>query len=328
MGVLTWEGADARFLEANAASAAEVARRPREVCGRSALEIGIPLELVQGWGIALDSAHRARRPLDVRWQISTSHGFRTLTTRVLPLPDPRGHSPRFGHITHDWTGSGAPRPDDAAERERLAGRLASALANDIEAPLEQLLGLIGIAADEVGVLAESNPELELEECGRVLAEAALLARRAHLPVREFQEFLRPVSSIPGPFDASECLRSALRLAGSELKRWCAPRADGLMTAFVVADEPRLRRALVLALLEVARGPGGQLARTGDLHVSMATDDRQLELVLTRTDPCPLPEGDFASCAVLLRDAGGVLRVERHARQGFRVRITLPLLPRS
>src|SRR5262249_57786232 len=108
--------------------------------------------------------------------------------------------------------------DDAAERERLAGALASAMAEEVEAPLEQLLGLIGIVADEVGALADLDPSLELEECGRVLASAMLLARRAHLPVHELRGFLRPVPYSPGPVDAGETMRSALRLVSSEVKR--------------------------------------------------------------------------------------------------------------
>jgi hypothetical protein len=78
------------------------------------------------------------------------------------------------------------------ERERLAGALAAALAEEIEAPLQQLLGLMGVVADEVGALAESDPSWS-SRSAVVLAIAMLLARTAHLPVHELRS-----SSDPSP----------------------------------------------------------------------------------------------------------------------------------
>jgi len=179
MGVLSRTGDDARFEESNAASAAQLGLQPSEMTGRSALELGIPAPLVSGWMMALDAAEQMQAPLDVRWHLSTRHGLRTFTSRVLLLPEQRGSTLLFGHVTQDWTGAENVAVGDQAERERLAGALASALAEEIEAPLEQLLGLIGIVSDEVRALADIDPALELEECGRVLASAVLLARRAH-----------------------------------------------------------------------------------------------------------------------------------------------------
>jgi signal transduction histidine kinase len=325
MGVLSRNGEDARFLKANAASAAQLGREASEVSGRSALELGIPPALVQGWLMALEAVHQVGKPLDVRWQLSTGHGLRTFTSRVLPFPDRGGSTEHFGYINQDWTGLPDVQVDDAAERERIAGALASALAEEIEAPLEQLLGLIGVVADEVGALADTDPALELEECGRVLASAMLLARRAHLPVHELREFLRPVPYAPGPVDAGECMRSALRLVSSEVKRSCGIRTELLPSMLVQADEPRLRHALVRVLLETARGPGLAYARVGDLLLSMTRDISVLELVITRTDHCPTPQGDLATCERLVRESGGLLRVEPRVGPGFRVRIALPLV---
>ncbi len=325
MGILTWEGSDGRFIHANAASAAELGKDVREVCGRSALELGIPAPLVRDWGRALEVAHSLRKPIDVRWQLSTVRGMRSFTSRILPLRDGQDLNQRFGFINRDWTGSEIAQLDDAAERERLAGRLASAFAEDVEGPLRQLLALIGVASDEVGTLAETNPELELEECARVLAEATLMTRRAHVPARELREFLRPVTSVPGPVDAGEAVRSVIRLVGTEVKRSAHLQVDRLPGALIRADEPRLRHALVRVLLETARGPGPEFARSGDLCLSMTTDDRELELVITRTDRNPIPQGDLESCERLIRQAGGTLRVEPFVGSGFRVRIGLPLL---
>src|SRR5262245_42179286 len=215
MGVLARNGKDARFLEANAASAAQLGHIPSEMAGRSALELGIPPPLVQGWLMSLDAAHQLGKPLDVRWQLATRHGLRTFTTRLLPFADLGGEpSQHFGYINQDWTGAQDVALDDAAERERIAGALAAALTEEVEAPLEQLLGLIGIVADEVGALADTDPSLELEECGRVLATAVILARRAHLPVRELGDFLRPTPTFSGPLDPGESLRSALTLVAA------------------------------------------------------------------------------------------------------------------
>ncbi|HZJ56094.1 MAG TPA: PAS domain-containing protein [Myxococcaceae bacterium] len=325
MGVLARKGEDARFLEANTASAAQLGKEPSQVAGRTALELGIPPALVQGWLMALEAVHQLGKPLDVRWQLSTDHGLRTFTSRVLPFPDREASTQHFGHITQDWTGARDVSIDDAAERERLAGGLAAALAEEIEAPLEQLLGLIGIVADEVGALADTDPTLELEECGRVLASAMLLARRAHLPIHELREFLRPVPYSPGPVDAGDCMRSALRLVSSQVKRSCGIRTEILPATLVQADEPRLRHALVRVLLETARGPGTAHARLGDLVLSMTRDVSVLELVITRTDRCPLPQGDLGTCERLVREAGGLLRVESGVGPGFRVRIALPLV---
>ena len=66
MGVLCRTRGDARFHEANAASAAQLGLAPAEMAGRSALELGIPPPLVQGWVMSLDAAHELRKPLDVR----------------------------------------------------------------------------------------------------------------------------------------------------------------------------------------------------------------------------------------------------------------------
>src|SRR5262245_7700114 len=326
MGVLARNGKDARFLEANAASAAQLGHIPSEMAGRSALELGIPPPLVQGWLMSLDAAHQLGKPLDVRWQLATRHGLRTFTTRLLPFAD-GGSEPwqRFGYINQDWTGAQDVALDDAAERERIAGALAAALAEEVETPLEQLLGLIGVVADEVGALADTDPTLELEECGRVLASAMLLARRAHLPIHELREFLRPVPYSPGPVDAGECVRSALRLVSSQVKRSCGIRTDILPPTLVQADEPRLRHALARVLLETARGPGLAHARLGDLLVSVTREVSVLELVLTRTDRCPSPQGDLGTCERLVREAGGLLRVESAIGPGFRVRIALPLV---
>jgi len=325
MGVLARKGADARFHEVNAASAAQLGKTPSEVCGRTALELGIPPGLVQAWLMGLDAVQELRKPLDVRWQLSTDHGLRTFTSRVLPLPGGKDSTQYFGHITQDWTGARNLSIDDAAERERLAGALASALAEEIEAPLEQLLGLIGVVADEVGALADTDPALELEECGRVLASAMLLARRAHLPIHDLREFLRPVPYSPGPVDPGECMRSALRLVSSQVKRSCGVRTDILPATLVQADEPRLRHALARVLLEIARGPGLAHARLGDLLVSMTREVSVLEMVITRTDHCPLPQGDLGTCERLVREAGGLLRVESGIGPGYRVRIALPLV---
>jgi len=325
MGVLTWVGDDGRFLEANAASAAELGMQVAEMRGRSALELGLPAPLVKNWGLSLEVAHQLGAPIDVRWQVATAQGMRSFTSRVLPLRDGRDLTDRFGYINHDWTGADRPQNDDAAERELIAGRLAVALAEDIEGPLHQLLGLIGIASDEVGALAATNPELEMEECARVLAEATLLTRKAHLPARDLREFLRPLESVPGPVDVGECVRSAMRLVRSEVKRSAQIRADLLPATLVRADEPRLRHALVRVLLDAARGPGSRLVHTGDLCLSMTTDDRQLELVVTRTDRMPSPAADIARWESLIRESGGTLRVEPYVGTGFRVRIGLPLL---
>ena len=325
MGVLVRNGEDARFLKANAASAAQLGKDPSQMSGCSALELGIPGPLVQGWLMSLAAVHELGKPLDVRWQLSTEHGLRSFTSRILPLPDTGESALHFGYINQDWTGARKVSLDDEAERERLAGALAFTLAEEIDAPLEQLLGLIGIVADEVGALADTDPTLELEECGRVLASAMLLVRRAHLPVHELRQFLRPVAYSPGPVDAGECMRSALRLVSPQVKRSCGIRTETLPMTLVQADEPRLRHALVRVLLETARGPGTGQARLGDLLLSMTREVSVVELVITRTDRCFGPHGDLVSCERLVREAGGLLRVEPRVGSGFRVRIALPLV---
>src|SRR5690348_13761638 len=151
MGVLSRNGEDARFVKANAASAAQLGVVPAEMAGRSALDLGLPPALVKGWLMSLEAAHRLGKPLDVRWQVSTGHGLRTFTTRLLPFAT-GGDSQHFGYINQDWTGAQDVELDETAERERIAGALSAALAEEIEAPLEQLLGLIGVVADEVGAL--------------------------------------------------------------------------------------------------------------------------------------------------------------------------------
>src|SRR5512138_408819 len=73
MGVLARNGEDARFLQANAASAAQLGCEASEMAGRTALELGMPPSLVQGWLMALEAAHQLRKPLDVRWQLVRGH---------------------------------------------------------------------------------------------------------------------------------------------------------------------------------------------------------------------------------------------------------------
>ena len=73
------------------------------------------------------------------------------------------------------------------------------------------------------------------------------------------------------------------------------------------------------------GPGAAHARLGDLVVSMARDASVLELVLSRIDRCGTPQGDLATCERLVREAGGLLRVEPQIGHGFRVRIALSLV---
>src|SRR4029434_6229682 len=100
MGVLARNGEDARFLQANAASAAQLGKAPSEVSGRSALELGMPPALVHGWLMALDAVSQLGRPLDVRWQLSTAHGLRTFTSRILPLLERGSSALHLRHIQH------------------------------------------------------------------------------------------------------------------------------------------------------------------------------------------------------------------------------------
>ena len=90
MGVLSRNGEDARFLKANAASAAQLGVAPAEMAGRSALELGLPPALVHGWVMSLEAVHQLGKPLDVRWQLAAAHGLRTFTTRLLPFADGGG----------------------------------------------------------------------------------------------------------------------------------------------------------------------------------------------------------------------------------------------
>ena len=78
-------------------------------------------------------------------------------------------------------------------------------------------------------------------------------------------------------------------------------------------------------LELDGGAGGVWARLGDLLVSMTREVSVLEMVITRTDHCPLPQGDLGTCERLVREAGGLLRVESGIGPGYRVRIALPLV---
>ena len=103
------------------------------------------------------------------------------------------------------------------------------------------------------------------------------------------------------------------------------RVDPMPGVLVEADEVRLKHALVRVLLETARGPGVSFARVGDLVVSMNMDDRQVELVILRTDRCLTPQGNLGACEDLVRDAGGTMVVEPFVGTGFRVRIALPLI---
>ena len=105
MGVLSRNGEDARFLKANAASAAQLGVAPAEMEGRSALELGLPPALVQGWLLSLEAAHQLGKPLDVRWQLAAGHGLRTFTTRLIPFTDGGEPMQHFGYINQDWTGA-------------------------------------------------------------------------------------------------------------------------------------------------------------------------------------------------------------------------------
>ena len=117
----------------------------------------------------------------------------------------------------------------------------------------------------------------------------------------------------------------MRLVGSEVKRSVGVRMAPMPAALVQADERILRHALMRVLLETARGPGLGFARAGDLLLSMTMDDRRLELLITRTDRCPAPQGNLGTCEALVCEAGGTLTVEPRVGTGFRVRIGLPVL---
>jgi len=117
----------------------------------------------------------------------------------------------------------------------------------------------------------------------------------------------------------------MRLVGSEVKRSVGVRMQPMPAALVQADERILRHALMRVLLETARGPGLGFARAGELVLSMTMDDRTLELVITRTDRCPVPQGNLGFCEALVGEAGGTLTVEPRVGTGFRVRVGLPIL---
>jgi hypothetical protein len=65
-----------------------------------------------------------------------------------------------------------------------------------------------------------------------------------------------------------------------VKRSCGVRTELMPSALVHADEPRLRHALVRCCWRRPWSGAGVRAR-GDLLLSMTTDDRRLELVITR-----------------------------------------------
>jgi PAS domain S-box-containing protein len=322
MGVVSWEGDDARYLDVNAAGAERLGRTIDEVRGRSIRELGLPAEVMGAWAQFFAEAVRTARTVRGEWTVFSPEGSRAFVSAVVPLPSEAGQPPRLGYATLEVTQR---KEELLAEMdgERILGRLTAGVLDALEAPLSNLLGLLEVATDDVRTTSEGQLDSELHEAARHLGLAKREGRRLQAHVRELKAFVRQGQPTLRPVDVCRCLSAALRLTASEVKRRCFPMLETAPVPPVRADEGRLIQVLVRVLLECTRAL--ELRSPAPIPLRLWTHARpdSVEVCIAHGAAERSEDADYGACRALLAAYGGTLRTEALPDGGARISVRLP-----
>lgn len=322
MGVVSWEGDDARYLDVNAAGAARLGRTVDEVRGKSIRELGLPVEVMGAWAQFFAEAVRTSRPVSGEWTVRSPEGSRAFVSAVIPLPSEPGESPRLGYATLEITQR---KEQQLAQMdgERILGQLTAGVLEALESPLSNLLGLLEVAADDVRTTSEAQLDSELHEAARHLSLAKREGQRLQAHVRDLKAFVRQGQPQLRGVDVSRCLSAALRLTASEVKRRCFPMLETAPVPPVRADEGRLIQVLARVLLECTSTLEGVGPAPIPLRLWTHARVDSVEVCIAHGGAERRRDADYGACRALLAAYGGTLRTEALPDGGTRITVRLP-----
>ncbi len=229
-----------------------------------------------------------------------------------------------------------------ADRLAALGTMAAGVAHEINNPLTHLILNLDWLARK---LSEGARELEgAEELAETLQEALLGAKRVANIVRELRNLSRVDGETKGAVDLAAVVRSAVKIAGHEIR----PRARlSLALAAaprVHANEGRLEQVVINLLLNAAQALLPSRTATNEIRVSLRGDGQGrtvLEIadngegiapqVLPRifdpfftTKPPGVGTGlGLSICHGIVTSLGGQISVESVLSEGTTFRVTFP-----
>ncbi len=328
-----------RVMAANAALCEMLGRTSEGIAGQLFARFAHPDEEIaaalQGFR-AMVNGERDKQRLETRY-LGTDESERWVNLVVSPVLNPEGEAQFFIAMGEDVTER--KRAQDAlVQSEKLAttGRLAAALAHEINNPLQSVLGCLGLAMESLN----DGDDQDLDQYLRIALEEL---RRAAGIVSRLRDVSRPVDQGQAePVDLNELIDDLLVLTGKQLKdagiQLVRRTPEGLPRPAVVPD--RVKQVL----LNLALNAMEAMSEGGTLELVTNYDHRRREVCLTVTDSGPgIPEevliqlftpffstkddglglGLFVS-QYIVQECGGRLEVESEMGKGSTFRVRLPV----
>lgn len=282
------------------------------------------------------NGERDYQRLETRY-LGTDGRERWVKLVVSPVSDPEGEAQFFIAMAEDVTER---KRAQAAlvESEKLAttGRLAAALAHEINNPLQSVLGCLGLAEESLN----DGDDQDLDQYLKIALEEL---RRAAGIVSRLRDVSRPVDQGQAePVDLNELIDGMLVLTRKQLKeagiRLVRRTPEGLPRPEVVPD--RIKQVLLNLTLNAMEA----MSEGGTLELATNYDDRRREVCLMVTDSGPgIPEEVLAQLFApffstkddglglglfvsqnIVQEYGGRLEVESEMGKGSTFSVHLPV----
>ena len=220
-----------------------------------------------------------------------------------------------------------------AERMAELGRLAAGLAHEVRNPLAAMIGCLEL-------LKSDAPKLG-DEGGRMLGIVHREAERLSTLVGEFLTYARPAPAKTDALDVNVFFAEILSMARNGLRAVDVTRDAAANGPLVACDGAQLKQVLWNLVLNADAMVASQ-ARRGRVHLSIADDGDFANICVDDDGPgvavemrdrifepffTTRPDGNglgLATCAQLIRQNAGQIRVEPSVLGGARFVVRLPV----
>ncbi len=230
-----------------------------------------------------------------------------------------------------------------ADRLAALGTLSAGVAHEINNPLAYVISNLGYARRTLARLPEP-PVGPMGELGPALAEAAEGCERIRLIVRDLKTFTHAADEPRGPVDLHAVLRSALNLAGSDLRHRARVEKDLAPAPRVDASEARLGQVFLNLLVNATQALSPGASERNVVRVATRTDPEGRAVVEVSDNGPGIPpenlgrvfdpffttkgpgEGTglgLSICHGIVRELGGAIDVESEPGKGALFRVVLP-----